>query len=72
VIGATALTFHGAARATFDADLLTAGRRVLKLAAGGPEDRWDVEQALDVGGDALLRELEPRIDELPADAQDLR
>jgi len=44
---------------------------LLKLFAGGPQDAWDIEQALIAGGAEVRSEVDARIGDLPADAREL-
>lgn len=44
---------------------------LLKLFAGGPQDAWDVHQALAVGGPNVRDEVEQHVGALPRDAQEL-
>ena len=44
---------------------------LLKLFAGGPQDAWDIEQALLTGGDSLIATVEEQLGSVPGDARDL-
>ena len=44
---------------------------LLKLYAGGSQDRWDIEQLLAMGDERLVRDVETRLADLPSDARAL-
>jgi hypothetical protein len=70
LIGAAAMAAHGVSRATVDLPILRAADLILlKLYAGGPQDRWDIAQLLASGDHgALIEEIELRLPDLPPEA----
>jgi hypothetical protein len=49
----------------------TADLILLKLAAGGPQDAWDIGRLLKVASKTVAGEVEERLPDLPQDARDL-
>lgn len=49
----------------------TADLILLKLAAGGPQDAWDIDRLLAVAGGSVVTEVEERLPDLQNDARDL-
>jgi hypothetical protein len=49
----------------------TADLILLKLAAGGPQDAWDVGRLLAVAPESVIPEVEERLPDLQDDARDL-